>query len=118
MSVTEHQSSILRHALGFDDFGGRRCERNHFVTGPVGQDHADCEALVSLLLMSKDERFPNELSGGSDVFRVTELGESVMRQSFKKKPRLTRGQARYAEWLESGAGDCGVTFGEWLKNYV
>ena len=104
---------ILRHSLGLDDYGNVKGQRNHFVTGPGGQDHSDCEDLVTLGLMSKDSKFPSELSGGSDVYHVTDLGRLTVRETFKKPEKRTRAQERYQAYIDC---DSGLSFIEWLKS--
>jgi hypothetical protein len=66
--ITERQKEILTHALG-----GKQNYRNHFVTGEGSTDHADCCALVELGLMWKSAR-KDELTGGGDLFHVTDEG--------------------------------------------
>jgi hypothetical protein len=70
---TERQIDILRHALGLNR--GKEAYRNHFVTGKGSSDYADCCALVETGLMVY--RKGNELTGGDDLFQVTEAGRRV-----------------------------------------
>lgn len=73
--LTKAQRHILRHSLGLTR--GKREYRNHFVTGPGSKDHDDCMALTEMGLMTR--RAGNELSGGDDVFTVTDAGKDAAR---------------------------------------
>lgn len=108
MNVTPEQLHILQHSLGVDEYGQGNMYRNHYVG-----DCESCRPLVSLGLMT--EHPASELTGGDPLFRVTEAGKKAMIEASPKPPKLTRGQKRYREFLDSGAGDCGYTFGTWLK---
>ena len=76
MTITTEHHDILRHALGLGC--SSREYRNHFVTGPGSTDYANCEALVCAGLMAK--RPGNELSGGDQVYTVTEAGKLAARR--------------------------------------
>lgn len=92
--MSPHQLTILRHALGLYTARGTPY-RNHFVTGPGRDDYADCMALVEAGLM---ERFPgNNLTGGDDVFTVTETGMQFARAPEKEWQRLEAVKRRLAE---------------------
>lgn len=67
--MSENQRHILQHSLGLSS--GRQY-RNHFCTGPGSTDYDDCMALVEQGLMTR--RAGNALSGGDDIFYVTEAG--------------------------------------------
>ena len=74
------QLLILRHAIGLNDDGkaGKHGEyRNHFVTGKGSNDYADCMALVASGHMIR--RAGSELTGGDDLFMVTDAGRSAAR---------------------------------------
>lgn len=101
---------ILQHSLGLDQYGRGSYYRNHFVTGPGSDDHADCVALVSLGLMSR--RSGNQLSGGDDVFTVTVEGKAAVRVHSPHPPVLTRSQQRYQDYLDA---DSSLAFIDWLK---
>lgn len=99
---------ILRHALGVGDDGRRAAYRNHFVTGQGSTDYPLCKELVARGLMT--QRSGNELTGGCDLFVVTEAGRSAARPA--PAPKLTRSQQRYRAWLDS---DSSLRFGEWIR---
>lgn len=103
---------ILQHALGLDEHGQGRAYRNHFVTEPGNVDHDHCLALLTAGLMKRHA--PSELTGGADLFTVTEAGRTYVAQHSPPPPRLTPGQQRYRRFLNA---DSGMTFGEWLKVY-
>lgn len=103
--MDEQQIHILRHSLGLTY--SATPYRNHFCTGEGGKDHADCMALVEAGMMERHR--PSELSGGMDVFTVTEAGKAA---AIAAAPKLTRAKSRYDRFL---AADSGLTFGEWLK---
>lgn len=75
--LTEARMHILRHSLGVPDPGQTDMYRNHFVTGEGSIDYPDCMALTDMGLMQR--RKGNELTGGDDVFIVTEAGKAVVR---------------------------------------
>lgn len=100
---------ILQHALGVDQYGRGQRYRNHFVTGKGSVDYDDCAALVELGYMSR--RDGSQLTGGDDLFLVTDAGKTYVTANSPEPPKLTRSQQRYQNYLDS---DCGVSFGEWL----
>jgi len=105
---------ILQHSLGVNQYGQGNQYRNHFVTGPKTTDWPHCMALVSEGLMQRHP--PSALTGGSDCFTVTDAGRAYVAEQSPKPPKptkLTRGQQRYRAWLRA---DCGLKFGEWLKD--
>ena len=99
---------ILRHALGTGDDGRRSSYRNHFVTGPGSKDYDDCVALVGAGLMI--QRPGNLLTGGDDLFQVTDAGRDAA--SPGPAPKLSASKQRYRDFL---AADSGLSFGEWLN---
>jgi hypothetical protein len=101
---------ILQHSLGLNEYGQGRPYRNHFVTGPGSSDYDRCMALVAAGLMTR--RAGSELTGGGDLFTVTDAGRAFVTENSPAPPTLTRGQHRYRRYL---ASDSGLTFGEWLK---
>lgn len=108
--MNDKQLSILRHSLGVRDDGTGVIYRNHFVTGEGGSDHATCMQLVESGFMVR--RNGSELTGGMDLFLVTDAGRKVVQDSRPTPPKLTRSQRRYRRWLDS---DCGWSFHEFLK---
>lgn len=115
MTITPTQLHILQHTIGRDEYGQPRSAsnpefRNYFVTGDGGRDHADCMALVAAGLMTRRRGHP--LSGGGDVFHVTDAGRRHVAEHSPKPPKLSRSQRTYQAFLDA---DCGYTFGEWLK---
>lgn len=104
---------ILQHALGVDQFGQGEQYRNHFVTGEGSVDHPACMKACALGLMTRRDGSP--LTGGDDLFLVTEAGRQWMAQNSPPPPKLTRSQRRYRNWLDSGAADCGLSFGEFIR---
>lgn len=101
---------ILQHALGLDQHGQGKSYRNHFITGPGSTDYDACIALANSGLMK--HHAGNPLSGGDDVFTVTDAGRQHVRDTSPKPPKLTRGQRRYRAFL---AADSGLTFNQWLR---
>lgn len=76
MPDTDHKRlAILRHSLGLKSDGTGRAYRNHFVTGPGSDDYDACMALVASGHMTR--RAGNTLSGGNDIFFVTESGRAA-----------------------------------------
>ena len=119
--VTADQLQILQHALGVDEYGRfprgwRDFTRNHFCAG--GGDETVCRELVAMGYMrtwtGADDRGQVP---GYPYFNcsVTEEGKAAMRRESPAPPKLSRSKQRYRRYVDSGAGDCGWTFGEWLK---
>lgn len=107
---------ILQHALGVDQYGQGEQYRDHFVTGEGSVDHSHCMEAVERGLMTR--RLGSPLTGGDDLFLVTEAGRQWMTQNSPPAPpapKLTRSQRRYRNWIDSGAADCGVSFGEFIR---
>ena len=89
--MTPAQLHILQHSLGLDQYGRGESYRNHYVTGEGSNDHVDCMELVALGWMTR--RAGNELSGGDDVFRVTDEGRAAVRAWSPSPPKLTDANA-------------------------
>lgn len=100
---------IIQHALGVDKYGRGLQYRRHFVTGKGSLDHATCMDLVARGLMVR--RDGDELTGGDDLFLVTDDGKRWMSENSPPPPKLTRSQQRYRSYLNS---DSSLTFREWL----
>jgi hypothetical protein len=103
---------ILQHSLGVDQFGQGRQYRNHFVTGEGSDDHPTCCGLVAAGLMTRQNG--NQITGGDDAFFVTDAGRRYVAENSPPPPKLTRGQARYRDWL-SVSDITGETFIEFCK---
>jgi hypothetical protein len=110
--VDAAQLHILQHSIGADQHGRivRGGGRNHFVTGKGSTDHPHCIALVAAGLMRR--RAGSAISGGDDIFHVTEAGKRHVAEHSSPPPKLTRSQRRYEDFL---ASDSGMRFGEWLR---
>lgn len=110
MADQKQQLAILRHALGVGEHGWDRSFRNHYVTGAGGADHAICMELVAAGLMLRGK--PSVLTGGSDVFVVTDIGRAAVAATADQKPKVTRAQRRYRAYLDS---DTSASFIDWLR---
>lgn len=75
--LTPSQLRILRHSLGLREDGCGYSFRNHYVTGEGSVDWPKCMALVESGLMRRHKGSP--LSGGGDIFVVTEAGKRYAR---------------------------------------
>jgi len=104
-NLTESQLHILLHSLGLTK--AEEIYRNHFVAGPGHSDYDDCMVLVEIGAMIR--RQGSELTGGDNVFYVTAKGKAIAESG---RPRLTRSQRNYREWLND---DSSISFGEWIK---
>ena len=110
MSDRDKSLHVLQHALGLDDYGQGEAYRNHYVCGPGHDGYELCMAHVEAGRMVRSE--PREIFGGDYCFQVTEEGKAHVREKSPEPTKLTRAQKRYREWLRA---DCGMEFGEWLK---
>ena len=108
--MTSAKLHMLQHSLGADEFGRGRQYRNHFVTGEGSIDHPHCMALVEMGLMTKHRG--SALTGGDDLFHVTDAGKRYMAEQSPAPPKLTRSQTRYHEYLDADSSD---SFADWLK---
>ena len=107
MSLTENQLGILDHTMHRASVPGLFCG-----------DSPDMQELVRLGYMASAGRVswvPDE------YFRVTAAGRNAWqaRKDAQPKPppvsrRKARSKHRYQRWLDSGAADCGISFGKWL----
>lgn len=100
--TTAKQLEILQHSLGVDQYGQGRQYRNHFVTGEGCSDHTDCMANVQAGVMT--HRTGNALSGGSDIFHVTQVGINYVEQNSPKPPKISKSKQRYQRFREYGDG--------------
>lgn len=103
---------ILQHSLGVDRHGQGEQYRNYFVTGEGSDDHPDCCALVKAGLMTRQKG--GRLTGGDDVFFVTDEGKQYVAEHSPPAPPLTAGQKRYRRWLEVSDAT-GETFIEFCR---
>ena len=107
---------ILQHALGRDQYGKSRRDgedyRNHYCAGEGCDSLVTCREAVALGLMT--EHAAREISGGDPIFVVTGKGKAYIAEHSPAPPKVSRGKARYLRWL-GGAGDVGISFGDWLK---
>ncbi|HJP68605.1 MAG TPA: hypothetical protein VJ846_06860 [Sphingomicrobium sp.] len=71
--------SILRHAIGLDERGRIRCDRNYFVTGEGSTDWQVCVDMVAAGYMTS--RKGNALTGGDDIFYVTDAGREFVKNN-------------------------------------
>lgn len=104
------QLHVLRHALGVGDAGTGCAYRNHFVTGAGSADHALCTGLVEAGMMFRHAG--STLSGGDDVFTVTERGRAAA-VSVAVAPPLSRSKRRYQAYLRSESNE---SFIDWVRN--
>lgn len=112
MNTENPTLDVLQHALGRDEYGRPNQSthpdyRNFYVASP---GHHSWNVLVTAVadgLMVR--RKGNEISGGGDIFSVTDEGKAYIDQNSPKPPKLTRAQKRYRDWLDA---DCGLTFAE------
>jgi hypothetical protein len=116
----QRELEVLRHAIGSDIYGRTRSDRNYFITGPGSTDYTTCVALVQRGLMNRTPG--NAITGGGDVFRVTDTGRLFVRENSEVDPNrdwlvlapwnepwqydmwftiraTTRGKARYQAFL-------------------
>lgn len=107
IKLTPDQLHVLRHALGIGEAGTGRQYRNHFVTGAGTADHSLCTGLVEAEMMARHAG--NALSGGDDVFTVTERGRAAAVAEAEPVPR---GRQRYLAFLQS---DTDLPFIDWLR---
>ena len=80
--MTERQIELGRHALGLPN-KQRKSYRNHFVAGEGHSDYPDWLQMVEK--GNATYRKGNEISGGDDVFWLTEIGA---KQCLKGKEKL------------------------------
>ncbi len=100
--MTAEQLQILQHSLGVDQYGRGEMYRNHFCAG--GDDE-----LVALGYMQ--QHATTDWLPYYNV-SVTDAGKQAMLNESPNRPKLTRSQQRYRDFLDA---DCGMSFFEWLK---
>lgn len=109
---------VLQHALGRDQYGQRKKHltedyRNHFCAGPGHDMFAFCRQAVADGLMV--EHPPRTISGGNNIFVVTEKGKLYIAEHSPKPPKKTRGQRRYERFRDIKDVVPDLTFREFLK---
>lgn len=77
--MDHEQLSILRHSLGLGEDGRGSSYRNHFCTGAGSTDYPHCMALVESGHMIR--RNGSVLTGGDDLFIVTDAGKAAARSN-------------------------------------
>ena len=104
---------ILQHSLGVDQFGRGERYRNHFVTGEGSVDYPICMEAVERGLMHR--RSGNALTGGNDLFTVTDAGKAWVGENSPKPDRKQMARDKYSRFLN--ISDCmpDLTFGEFLR---
>lgn len=110
MADSDRGLAVLFRSLGLDHHGRGQSYRNHFCAGPGHSDYETCTALVAQGHMIR--RAGSAITGGDDVFYVTELGKRHAADNAAPPPKLTRGQKRYADFL--AAEWFTGTFRDWL----
>lgn len=80
--MTPQQIELARHALGLGN-GRKISYRNHYVVGPGSEDYDNWQAMASSGLAHR--RKGNQLSGGDDIFWLTEIGA---RAALKPREKL------------------------------
>lgn len=102
--------SIVQHALGCDQYGLGSRYRNRYVVDDGVPEIMD---LVAKGLMQ--DHGAQVGMGGMHYYSVTQEGIRAMEKESPKPPVLTRAQKRYRKWIDSGAADCGVEFGDYIR---
>lgn len=100
---------ILQHSLGLDQYGDGLQFRNHFVAG--GDNIARCRELVAGGYM--EEGGSNALTGGMPCFFVTSAGIGAVALHSPDRPKLSRSQQRYRDYLK--LADCYESFSDFLR---
>lgn len=92
---------VLRHALGMDQYGIRKGDRSHFVTGGPGQDLQDClDAVEEGFMRERTDISPDLIGGpGSRLFLVTDKGLEFVIRNNEPKPKVSKAKERYRRWL-------------------
>ena len=81
--------NILKHALGADDCGNKKSNRNYYVTSMGRIDYAACKMLESMELM-KMHPMSKVIAGGDDYYIVTQKGMNYLSVKAKKRPLLSK----------------------------
>lgn len=108
--LSAEELDVLQHSLGLDRHGRGEQSRNYFVTDFECSVGRLCASLVDRGLMR--DAGPHRLMGGMHYLTVTDEGRKRVAAESPTPPKLTKGQQRYRRFL---AADCGISFGEWLR---
>lgn len=103
---------ILQHACGLDQFGRGTFYRNHFVTGEGSLDHPTCMDAVRSGLMNR--QMGGRLTGGDDVFFVTDKGKQFIRDHSPPVTPAQRNKDRYSRYLDLSDVMPDLTFKDFL----
>ncbi|MCG3177487.1 MAG: hypothetical protein MOGMAGMI_02461 [Candidatus Omnitrophica bacterium] len=103
--LTPEELHVLQHTLGIDQYGRGEMYRNYFW----GQDDR-CENMVACGYMRLVQN-----PTGDVLYVVTDAGKKAVLAQSPAPPKLTRSQARYQKYLDTGADYC-MSFGEWLRS--
>lgn len=101
----DYELEILQHSIGADQYGRTSGDRNYFITGAGSRDYPVCMDLVGRGLMRRTPG--NAITGGDDVFRVTDEGRTFVRQNSEVDPR--RDWLVLAPWNEPWQWDMWFT---------
>lgn len=102
--LTERDLEILRHSLGLNERTNEPY-RNNYAANP-----GDLDYLVDAGAMFKGRAIP----GGLQYYHVTPEGIEAAKKSHEaRKPKLTRSQRRYRDYLR--VDGCFDSFGHYLK---
>jgi len=116
VALPQAQRDVLLHALGLDQHEApERGVSRDWTCAEAGDGAHEALARAGLLVACGAPSW----MGGLVAYRVTARGQSVGLAIFRReeadKPRPSRSQQRYHAFLRSGARDCGLSFGAWLK---
>ena len=76
MKPTKNQIEILLHSLGLNE-RNKKSYRNQYVLSKDSEGYSDCLELCEMDYM-KNHGSLGEISGGMEVFTVTEKGKSYL----------------------------------------
>ena len=106
---------VLQHSLGVDKFGRGTQYRNRFVTGEDSVDHPFCMKAVERNLMTRHAG--SALTGGMDLFCVTDEGRRFVAEQSPKPDRKQRAKDRYSRFLDLSDVIPDLTFRRFLKEH-
>ena len=111
--LTPLQLQILQHALGADQYGCGGGHRNDYMVHACELDGLECQRMCDAGLMRNCGVV--RWCDNETCFRVTDAGRAAMLNASPKPPKLSRAKRRYQTWLDRGLGECGVSFGEYVR---